>query len=279
MNKKSDYLIGEIANHISKLKRKNELHIGVTNVIKINTCPRQVLFFSLSKFAELWESHNLKPSISKSSLIGTLSHYAFYFYYSLKYQHASDLTIKTLISMAFNKLKEEKKAEYKVAMEKKDEIIEDIEKYVKTFVKWASFSPNPSFCEMFVQYNLLRGIIDRIDIIDNKLLITDYKTSNSAPNEQMLEEYKEQLGGYCYLVQRSKLNKYELMPPRIIVFKKATWNTYVVNDFKNYIEDFEVLLKKAVKYLIDLTKGKIPQVKPINECSFCLNKEICAQFY
>lgn len=278
MNINKNIIIKGIAERIKDLKRKREFHIGVTNIIKINACPRQTLFFSLAKFSDFSEKYDILPVVSKSNVIGTLSHFAFYLYYNLKDKSNPDFITSNLMAMALNKLKNERKIEYNYTIDRKDEIENEVAKYIKTFIKWASFSPQPSFCEKIIRFGILKGIIDRIDIINGKLLITDYKTSASAPRNEQLEQYKEQLGGYCYLIEKSDLKGYEFLPPRLVVIKKASWNTFIIEDFENYKEDFEALLKNAVKHIIGIIKGRIPPAINTQECYSCLNKNICAYF-
>jgi len=257
----------EIARHIKKLKKKKQIKLGVTNIIRISECPLKAIFYSSLCPIEM-------PT-TKAFVSGIISHYAYELYYDLDNIGTDNDSIEYVLKQATERLRNERTAEYTYFESKKDEIIASSYGYIRTFLKWAQYQPRPYRRELYITHGLVEGIIDRIDMINDKILITDYKTTSSTPKKDTLETYKTQLGGYIWLMRKTTNKPLEMLPPRIVIFKKASWETITIHDFEDYVEDFEGMVYYVARMLLKLTKGKLPKGKPSDKCYYCLARNIC----
>jgi hypothetical protein len=267
--------MANIINAVQKLQKDKKLILGVTNIIKMIECPIQSLLYAQS----------LKPffsfKTSKAMLTGVISHYCYDIYYDLSVKPEPNVEdINVLMDVAIDKLKKERPDEYKVYLTYPDIIKAKAFNYIKMFLKSVNFMPIPYRRELYVNYGMVEGIFDRLDIINNnKLLLTDYKTADSFPKDDLLDKYKEQIGGYMWLIHKLNLNKdYELLPPRIIVFRNASWKTVVIDDWMNWMTDFNGILYYTSEKILKIIKKKTFDLENDRMCIFCLCKSHCPKF-
>ncbi len=282
-----------------QLKKDGKLTIGVTNVLRIYACPLQAIVYS-SRFKVLAKTH------SKAFTIGTLCHYVFELFYEMDAETFDALNerekIELLLERAVLKLKRERLASYSYYITNKDGINAQAFKYIRTFLKWADNQPKPFRRELFVTHGLVVGVVDRIDKfnINGKIFhqLTDYKTASSAPflsadeiaivdsgkasvgllkKYAMQEKYEMQLGGYCFIYQKI-FPKISLLPPKISVFRAASWKEHIIMDWQKHVINFEAYLKHAAEIILDILKGKVPEGIDGENCYFCLVNSKCPYY-
>jgi len=264
-----------IIQNVKKLIKEKRLTMGVTNIINIVECPLQSIYYS-SIFP-----HRNKLLQSLAFVVGSISHRAFEIFYDDYERNVND-DIDSVVERLFNKSvimlnnDKENSSRYNFFVENKSRVKISCFKYIKTFIKWAKFMPMPYKRELLLRKGLVVGVIDRIDVDNNSIIITDYKTADSIPAEEYLLKYKLQIGGYMWLVNKTSLNRFNILVPRIVVFRRNSWKTILIEDWYNYVEDFDFLVKEAAKVLIDLSNNKLPSGDKLrNKCYYCLAKDFC----
>ncbi|MAF13397.1 MAG: hypothetical protein CMI53_00685 [Parcubacteria group bacterium] len=113
----------------------------------------------------------------------------------------------------------------------------------------------------------IRGVIDRIDKLDDGIEIIDYKTGQGRTQKTFKTEDKEQL-----LI-------YQLAAEQVLGEKVNNLTFYYVEagnkvSFLGSDKDLEAMKKKIIKTIQEIRKGKFPP-KPSQLCKWCDFRNIC----
>ena len=111
----------------------------------------------------------------------------------------------------------------------------------------------------------IRGMIDRIDEVDGKLKIIDYKTG--SPKEKLNFNEKEQL--LIYQLATESLFKQEI---KSLTFYYLNDNSEV--EFLGADKELEKVKEKAINVIEGIKKGEFPP-KPSKLCKYCDFFDIC----
>ncbi len=143
----------------------------------------------------------------------------------------------------------------------------------------------------------IKGFIDRIDCKNDVLRILDYKTgSGSLEFESMSDLFDSDLDNrpkfvlqtFLYaLLYKSKAQGKQIAPGVFfmrntfksgftteLVHKSGNKETYTVNDFGNYEEEFCNLLRSCIESIFD-KENPFTQTDNLKACVYCKFKEIC----
>jgi hypothetical protein len=124
-----------------------------------------------------------------------------------------------------------------------------------------------------------------IDLVDNKLLLIDFKTASKSPTEAKLGPYHRQLCGYSYALLKLKqmrhdlseveinaLNKMPFFKARLdFLIKTKTPKIVIVDTFKIGLEE----IKRFVSMLQEMDKSINANLFPRNSTSYLCNKKYC----
>jgi len=277
MSNDTESYIKEIIDTIREyLNKRIYFSINITSLIQLNDCP----FKALSGINKLSNFFSYKPSISL--WVGSISHQIFDSYYDEKYKKVFENNdFDEIFEIMKNKNIENKisffneKIDYAFLKKNYEKIKENVEKHYQAFLNYSKDNPIPFRRELYLKFGILRGVIDRIDKFGNYICLRDYKTTASYPNDEMLMKYKLQVAGaYQYLIRQSKLAQYKLLPSRIDVIKRKSFETIVVSEqeMRDYLEEFEAILYEFGRFLLKIRLGKIKTsdiVKEKDICRFC----------
>lgn len=154
-----------------------------------------------------------------AAVIGTLSHYVMEVLVSLKnkdYTNATLNEIKEILSPTFNQLKElfpQKNEYFNLSLNR---LSTNIYQSIQSFKEYENKYPTEIFSQEY-RFNkeqlfdsvkvLMNGIVDRIDLLDEKFIVIDYKSSDhSIKVNEVLNGRQLQLPTYSLLLQK-ELNK------------------------------------------------------------------------
>lgn len=123
----------------------------------------------------------------------------------------------------------------------------------------------------------LYGIIDKLIIDEDKIIILDYKTDSIKESEikEKGKEYLMQLEFYAYVLskQNKNINNYELK----VVFTNYPDSIYSKSITKDKIQEFGYELNKCINDIIN--KKFNPNYKHCSKCHFFVNGELCIKDY
>jgi ATP-dependent helicase/nuclease subunit A len=147
-----------------------------------------------------------------------------------------------------------------------------VNNFIKTDIYGSLSGYNKSINEFILSVNfdgdILTGVIDRICIDGNNILIVDYKTNKTGGKklDSFRKIYSNQMLFYAYLTNKYYKNVniesvlIFLEKPEDIVFEK--YSTAKLQSFEN-------VLKKTLSGISDLENGIKEPEKKLSNCSFC----------
>jgi len=115
------------------------------------------------------------------------------------------------------------------------------------------------------EFYTVRGVMDRIDLVDGKLKIIDYKTGN--PKDKLTFEEKEQL-----LIYQLAAKDFFKEPVGSVAFYYLDNNTEV--EFLGTEDELDKIKLKIVETIKGIKQGKFP-AKPSPLCKYCDFFDIC----
>lgn len=111
----------------------------------------------------------------------------------------------------------------------------------------------------------IRGVVDRVDAVNGKVRIVDYKTGN--PKDKLTFEDKAQL--FIYQIAAEEIFGYKVDS---LVFYYLDDNTEM--EFLGTDKELEKLKESIVKNIKEINKGEFP-AKPSILCKYCDFNDIC----
>ncbi len=142
----------------------------------------------------------------------------------------------------------------------------------------------------------IKGIIDRLDQKEGKVRVIDYKTGRDAKDFESVESLIErennnrnkavfQVLFYSYLFYKKYPDDYQQIEPGIFNSRDLFDETFEwkifdkglktgVNEYRNYHEQFELILKELLTEIYDPTIN-FDQTEDTKKCGYCPYKEIC----
>jgi DNA helicase-2/ATP-dependent DNA helicase PcrA len=111
----------------------------------------------------------------------------------------------------------------------------------------------------------IRGVVDRVDAVDGKVRIVDYKTG--TPKDKLTFEDKAQL--FIYQIAAEEIFGYKVDS---LVFYYLDDNSEM--EFLGKDKDLEKLKENIVKNIKEINKGEFP-AKPSILCKYCDFNDIC----
>jgi len=254
------------------------VRLGVTTFIRWRDCPFQAMAYA-GKIGGMKEA---EPSVAL--VVGSLAHACFDAYYDITAEKRVDFSY--VAERALQKYKKDyyytsKRGQF--LKQHKTEIMQQVGKYYRSFLKWARFQPAPWKREKIYTHGIVMGIVDRINkfptFAGSTFQIIDYKTSSSRLSENRLEAYKSQLGGYIWLLNKSDPVEFPLeafKPPSLVVLKKLHFEQYVLEDWELYVKAFDILVHTVASEIIKHTKYRSTyERRRGNHCIYCSVREQC----
>jgi len=141
----------------------------------------------------------------------------------------------------------------------------------------------------------IKGSVDRIDKLGNKIRIIDYKSSIKTDDKFKFTNFEDlftdskynkmlQLFMYAWLVVKNKLARPEELQPCIIPFKKfKDIPEFITEDkrgggilvfTKELLQEFETELKQKISDII-VSKQPFTQTQDLDKCEYCAYASIC----
>jgi hypothetical protein len=118
--------------------------------------------------------------------------------------------------------------------------------------------------------NILKGAVDNILVIDDKLVVLDYKTRGYALKEDTHEHYQDQLDIYNFLLRKNGFKTEDFgfllfyYPDKVLEGGEVIFETRLIK-MKTNPENAKIIFEKA----IELLKGKCPAHHEKNVCEWC----------
>jgi hypothetical protein len=118
--------------------------------------------------------------------------------------------------------------------------------------------------------NILKGAVDNILLIDDKLVVLDYKTRGYALKEDTHEHYRDQLDIYNFLLKKNGFKTEDFgfllfyYPDKVLEGGEVIFETKLIK-MKTNTENAEAIFKKA----LELLRGKCPAHHKDEPCEWC----------
>ncbi|MDO9027248.1 MAG: PD-(D/E)XK nuclease family protein [Candidatus Roizmanbacteria bacterium] len=152
--------------------------------------------------------------------------------------------------------------------------VKEAHRQFKTFISSKFVKGNPFLIEEFPIYRLnqeleLGGKFDRVDLVNDKLTLIDYKTGKYS--DEKYEDNRFQLDFYEYLLAKI-YPKYQVAKKILFYLKENKVEKYEKSEDLNQVE-------KEIVDIADTIKDDT-ELKPRRNslCSFCDYREICPIF-
>ncbi|MFA6410411.1 MAG: UvrD-helicase domain-containing protein [Candidatus Buchananbacteria bacterium] len=113
----------------------------------------------------------------------------------------------------------------------------------------------------------IKGVIDRIDVLDGGIEIIDYKTGQGKTEETFVSEDKEQLLIYQLAAQQVLSEKVKMLS--FYYIEAGNKVSFLGTD-----KELEKLEQKIINTINEIKKGKFPP-KPSKLCAWCDFRNIC----
>jgi len=152
--------------------------------------------------------------------------------------------------------------------------IEESKKQFKAFLENKLFKEDPFLTEDFPKYQLnpeleLGGKFDRVDLVDDKLVLIDYKTGKYKEDKQ--EDNKFQLNFYEYLLAK-KYPEYQISKKILFYLKENKIDEYKSSEDLSQVETEIINYAETIKNDVEL------KPKQNSLCNYCDYREICPNF-
>lgn len=152
--------------------------------------------------------------------------------------------------------------------------VEESKKQFKTFLKNKLSKGEPLVTEDFPKYQMnpeleLGGKFDRVDLIDDKLVLIDYKTGKYKEDGQ--SDYEFQLNFYEYLLVK-KYPEYKVGKKILFYLKENKIDEYERSEDLNKVEEEIINIAETINDDIKLNP------KRNSLCNYCDYQEICPIF-
>ena len=161
------------------------------------------------------------------------------------------------------------------AIKYNDEIKRELQPYIDNYLKQYKGDWDKVYIEkefyLKVGDSFITGIIDRINIRDNKAEIIDFKTNKMINKNRLIEQYTSQLQLYAYVVQ--EIMGIEIERARLSFLTNGDYADIPIGK-----DDLQANLSN-IKEFMDFVRvnGNIRDYKQSENCNdYCPHKEICS---
>jgi len=152
--------------------------------------------------------------------------------------------------------------------------VEESKKQFKTFLKNKLSKGEPLVTEDFPKYQInpeleLGGKFDRVDLVDDKLILIDYKTGKYKEDGQSNFEF--QLNFYEYLLTKN-IQNIKVDKKILFYLKENKIDKYETSDDLNEVENEILDIAETINSDVDL------KPKRNSLCNYCDYQQICPIF-